>query len=1386
MWGPCDLLDRQGGSGIFLIGHFGSGKSHFLAYITQQIRAGKLSARPPEVFPISLLNFPASESLESIVTQEVGLQPQAPDRRMVWSKAAELHSKGIFLAVDELSEFLRSKPNRQSFNEDIRFLQFLGEWAQDHPLWILAALQEQIEHTGDIEYDLYRKIKDRYPIRFLLTPAHVKDLIASKVLQKKPAYAKEVESLVKELKSTFPNASVNLQEFTQLYPLHPVTLELLEEVRDRFSQARGIIDFTLAQLLGNPAKGTKPFLDEPWGRLLSPDLIIDHFTDLFEVQPEFLPIAQKLFPYYRRKVPELFEKKLQQELAWRLLKLLVLVHLSPVRVALDPQQAVQWLLLKVSALQPQKNLEVIERILDTLVREGAYLTKEKSQYRLDLEDNSQQSLEHLLSKTVEDLRGRGESLFESLLPCLDREEFNPFALPRERWQTRKVMWHFHDREIQVWLGGGSAEEPKGLGLQIGLPWGPPPQIQNSFKVIPRPIELTEEILELAALLQLKDRPIGARLLDRVSERIGSRRGWFCSLVYAAYMEASLLLPRGQTVAIPIGRRSLSLQTWLNSLGEWMLRQTYPMFERFAPAHGPLPREAYRQLMQFASEGNLGSVEAPDFVKLIREAYLLPMGLMQRRGPEYLVSSRLEQHELVQLLAPLLDHHPSPRRVYEHLAAPVYGLVPDQIHLLLLMLLIQGEIDILKAGKSFRESYAALPNPLQYDQIVPGTGLNVNELRDLQVLCEGFDIKVPSQWSVSAQKRAIGQLKNAGRRQRDVLNAFHSKLQGLGETSALSGEVENFIQRWLALEKGEHELQGFQQFLFEIGSAAGFVTKARELSALPTQFDSLLRESQRYRHLFGFPCVAHCPNASVTEGLEKLGSPPSFADVDALQAWLSQAQVLYRHYEQWYQGEHQRWWQQVQQHDIWSYRAPQVAGSRHLALDTLCRELEALQSRPESKKCSGVTNLDFQPMCRCGFDGKESPIAEILRRFEAARSQLETELRRFFQQEKVKKKVEEWVDHKLELNPPTLSYLEGKANYPQVDNLALFDQHFSGLELVRKVDSATVVDLLSSRSWEKQQLLRELDRLLDRFGPRFSFQKPFTPPREDLARWCAEQALRQGIPLPQGFTPDEKKLLAKCLQPSWVNEASLKKLEQLGLAEEAVDRVLELLLDGQIPLPARPLTTGPVAAARELLQPVDPQSVEDMAKKMAELYRQHPRMVRIRGKAWLSRLDQLASLQTGEPLAPLTTLLNQASEYQWILVDSLGLPLMDIYRELFQAVWSHWRLERIDYATACAETRTDSFYQDLLKAGLNKPFEKINGLDTLIHSGSSNLADLAKRARAELEIHCQRLLSKLDVQRPLLVFGDHGFRLTPDGKSFTHGGPSTLERIVPVFRFLPHS
>src|SRR6266699_5043312 len=65
------LFAKESGSGVFLIGHYGSGKSHFLAYVTQQLRTKKFSARAPNVVAISLLNYKAAEPLESIVEREL-------------------------------------------------------------------------------------------------------------------------------------------------------------------------------------------------------------------------------------------------------------------------------------------------------------------------------------------------------------------------------------------------------------------------------------------------------------------------------------------------------------------------------------------------------------------------------------------------------------------------------------------------------------------------------------------------------------------------------------------------------------------------------------------------------------------------------------------------------------------------------------------------------------------------------------------------------------------------------------------------------------------------------------------------------------------------------------------------------------------------------------------------------------------------------------------------------------------------------------------------------------------------------------------------------------------------------------------------------------------
>ncbi len=122
----CHAFARETGNGVFLIGHYGSGKSHFLAFLTRRLRAGTLVQPAPEVIPLSLLNFRSDNALEDIVGDAMGLTGREGDRRVAWGALAERHPEGLVFILDELSEFLRSKPSPQAFNEDIRFLQFLG------------------------------------------------------------------------------------------------------------------------------------------------------------------------------------------------------------------------------------------------------------------------------------------------------------------------------------------------------------------------------------------------------------------------------------------------------------------------------------------------------------------------------------------------------------------------------------------------------------------------------------------------------------------------------------------------------------------------------------------------------------------------------------------------------------------------------------------------------------------------------------------------------------------------------------------------------------------------------------------------------------------------------------------------------------------------------------------------------------------------------------------------------------------------------------------------------------------------------------------------------------------------------------------------------------
>lgn len=1369
---------------MFLVGHYGSGKSHFLAYLAKKLRVGELGQSAPEPIPISLLNYASELSLEQIITSTVRGSQADSDRRTSWNAVHARYPKGLLLLLDELSEFLRSKPTAQSFNEDIRFLQFLGEWTCDHRLWVLCAMQEQIEHTGAIEGDLYRKIKDRFPVRFLLTPTHVKDFIGHGLLIKGPGFENALEDWFSDLKTTFAVA-IDFDDMKQTYPLHPTVIEILEEIRDQFSQTRGIVDFTVKELLGDPSQERQGFLDQPFGELLTADRIVDHFADLLELQPQFQDLSQKVLPYYRKNMATLFPQETRQRVAWRLLNLLILVHLSPRRQVLTVKEATWWLLQRVTRLDPHRNEEALRILLDKMADDGAFVARRGSGYLFNLADDSRANLERILEKTVKELKGQGESLFERLIPLLDEATFSPFTFKPGTWQRVNFAWHLHSRSIGVFLGGGQVTGREGeIGVQIGLPWGAPPS--GSAAIVPKSIEITDDIVELAALVQLKERPIAEAIQKRIDQMLFARRALFFQKIQMSYGQANLCYIDGYTEPLRIPDTNKTFRDWVGSCFEKVLKRHYPQFERYAPSFGPLPVQAFQEWMEFSTTHEIIDEIAPERIRIIREGYLCPMGLVQRKGRGYR-STLLNRHDLVNFVYQFLPRQPSPSVIYKSLSEPIYGLIPEQIHCLLLFLYLEGEIDISKEGRSYRECYNELPLPIQYDKLSLGRGLSSEQLERLERICDALGVEHPERWGVINQRRMAEKLRELGRERSAPLHRLLIRTEELG-ILVLHAEIERYLCYWRTLDKPGDEISSLQQFLYETQSSGEFVTLHQKLESLPERFESVWRESERLKHLLSQPTVAQCE--PISEALSDLEPVPSLGDPDAVQHWIDRAKRLYQSYAEFYQESHRRFWHEISQRPIWTSSIPKLAYSANVSLSVKVGAWATLRDEAKQARCAGLTSSDFQPACRCGFRADEAPVLEILKRWEKVADEIQKELHGFFQQESVKAVVARWLDE----DPPAdrsdwesvRAYLDGKSDYPELSDFKLLDQRLSGLATFQSIDSAKLLLFVEGKTWDKAVLIREFSTWLEAFQPRVRFvgERTHITGLEDILVWAARESLTTGRSLP-ALNREAQRLLDERIEPDWVSDPGLAKLEGLGFSNTSIDNVTRWAFENRLPnasiLHCESEMCRMLSWIRRFPRFSD---VREWGEALRCAYRQQERCLRLFRVEWLELIDKLANWEAGS-LPTLMDILGRETDAQWLCLDAMGILVSEEVKKALETSLRSWHLVTESFAVVDSPTSTDQFYRCLLELRAGKAINKVNAIDTLIHS-ESQYGDILQKLGGLVGAALRKKNQEFDTTLPILVFGDHGFRLSRDGRSFYHGGPSTLERIVPVLKWMPSS
>jgi len=203
-------------------------------------------------------------------------------------------------------------------------LQYIGEFAETLPAWVVATMQENIENTGSLAGELLHKIKDRYPVRFHLSGEHVKEIVAGRLIRKKDKADEELPRIYDQLQSMFTRLPFSREDFMDLYPVHPATVEMLDELRPLFSQHRGVIDFIHYRLAGDPGRGIAPFIENSEQELLTPDYIFDHFRERLRETVETSPYSEQVFHHYEREAERLFDDEDEIQTALRILKLLIL------------------------------------------------------------------------------------------------------------------------------------------------------------------------------------------------------------------------------------------------------------------------------------------------------------------------------------------------------------------------------------------------------------------------------------------------------------------------------------------------------------------------------------------------------------------------------------------------------------------------------------------------------------------------------------------------------------------------------------------------------------------------------------------------------------------------------------------------------------------------------------------------------------------------------------------------------------------------------------------------------------------------------------------------------------------------------------------------------
>lgn len=263
----ADLVFRQlqfetpvDNKGLFVVGNYGTGKSHLMAVISavaehaglasaltnaavadkaepiagrfHVIRAEINSSMPLRQFVMETLQ---DQLAEQGVHFEVPPEDQVRNHKDVFGAMMAAFSekfpdKGLLFVLDELLDYLRSN-KEQELMRNLNFLRAVGESSKGSRFRFIAGVQESLFDNPRFQFaaDSLRRVKDRFE-QMRIAREDVAHVVAERLLKKNAKQQALVRDHLTKFAPLYGSMNERMDEFVRLFPVHPAYLDTFERV----------------------------------------------------------------------------------------------------------------------------------------------------------------------------------------------------------------------------------------------------------------------------------------------------------------------------------------------------------------------------------------------------------------------------------------------------------------------------------------------------------------------------------------------------------------------------------------------------------------------------------------------------------------------------------------------------------------------------------------------------------------------------------------------------------------------------------------------------------------------------------------------------------------------------------------------------------------------------------------------------------------------------------------------------------------------------------------------------------------------------------------------------------------------------------------------------